>query len=472
MSVNPSGGRSNDSWLGGAQGSNPGAQRLLASSSNLGAHGVTTSTSKPQVEGRAQRIWSQVKQFFQGKTSTSSSSQSVGGSTRPMRPPPPPPPTGGARSRTPATHGKGQAPQPPRGQSRRPPPPPPPTGGARSRTPATHGKGQAPQPPTGQSRRPLPPPPSTGGVRSRTPATHSKGQAPQPPTGQSRRPLPPPPSTGGARSRTPVVTHGKGQAPQPPTQQQSPSMSPGLVNLVQGLKEAVKSQAESKQTQLANVSSTIRSNWTNWESNENPNYITHGYRVVLGALEQTYKEQSGGIEGTGGSAPLPQAVGLAKEAVTRAVRSAVKNLERPGPGNPPDGVFMQALVSLTLEGPTLASGESIENFLESRIGDFGRDDSNTDYTNDVSSLGKALDRVRQNHPGEMPRVWMALVRELTPAVRSHANSVRVENAGQVQTRAAVQMTNTSNRLLTAMKDLSLGGWATTMTILIGDLFDE
>ncbi|AAP98633.1 YwbM [Chlamydia pneumoniae TW-183] len=300
-------------------------------------------------------------------------------------------------------------------------------------------------------------------------------QSPSGPTIRPTRPAPPPPTTGGANAKRPA-THGKGRAPQPPTagsssgSEQPTAMSSEVAKLVSELKDAVHSHAESQKV-LKKVSQELQTKWTDWENNRGPDYLLHGYRVIARALQQTYTEQSMLIEGTLSTGPVPQAVTVAKDAVTQTVRGAIKNLENPKPGNDPDGVLMQVVISLGIEGPTLDPGESIQNFLETRVSDFGGDDSDIDYTSDIARLGSALDRVRENHPNEMPRIWIALARELGAAVHSHATSVRIANAGKNHTRDVVRMANESSRLLQGMKVLSVGAWANTMTVLIGDLFE-
>ncbi|SPN73796.1 hypothetical protein C10C_0642 [Chlamydia serpentis] len=443
MAINPSGQKPDDMWVGGTQDQNTNTQQTEA---NLGTHRLSTSTTQYGPLTRAQQLWKTVRDFFgigKGSSSTASSLKAteLPGRPRPSRPAPPPPTTGGTRPGSP-THGKGPAPQPPQTSGARPKraaPPPPTTGGTRPGSP-THGKGPAPQPPQTSGARPkraAPPPPTTG---------------PKPIKGILKQP----------------GSFGSGQRVHW-ADQQKPSSN--LDQLEAGLKEIATNQSEAKQ-QLNNISRELQSKWSAWEESSNTSYLLHGYRVVQGQLKQVSEEQANLITGTSRSGAVPSAVIMAKEVGNKVVREGLKNQLNPVPGTESDGLLLQVVTVLALEGPTLDSSESITNFLRTRVQDFDMDgDSEVNIENEISALGNALDRVRRNYSQEMPRVWLSLTQDVMAAVNSQSNAVRAENAGQTRTRDVVRMSNESGALLNTMRGLSTSTWANTMTVLVSDLFD-
>ncbi|WP_100934463.1 SemD/SinC family type III secretion system effector [Candidatus Chlamydia corallus] len=427
MAIGPSGRKPHDDFWMPENNSNKESDTSSSSSSspNLGRHRVSRSSVDMSSQGSIESLREKLSRHFgAGNLPTP-----VGPTRSPSRPTSPPPLTSGARPKTSQT-------------SPKPAPPP--------------------RPPL--PSRPTSPPPLTSGARPKTSQT-------------SPKPVPPPRPPLPSRPTSPSLTSGarpKTSASQPSKRSrsgQASGLSRGfnLEQLKADLKEVAKNQTQTRE-KLNKISEEIKSQWMNWDENMPANYQVHGYNVLLKTLMTIRNEQAEKII-ENQQEKLPVLVNTGLVMLDDMVQGALYNATTFKIREEKDGSSMQLLTVLAVEGPLLASSESIKNYLRNRAVDLGLDVKNPAIKGIIKTVGNSMDLMRSQHPEHMPAVWDHLAYRLLGAVIEMKTKTTIYNIKKVDLREVSNMTRSSRKKLKVMKDLSTSVWCNAMAVLIGDLFN-
>ncbi|WP_201456554.1 SemD/SinC family type III secretion system effector [Chlamydia sp. 17-3921] len=430
--VNPTGGNNQGPWgVGSNQNQQDDSSSVQGSQSSSSTNGHSVSSSSTGgLGGLARRISSFFQSLFRGGSSSSSRRSSVSSSSSSG--------SASAHSLTP----------------KRSAPPPPTSGAAGGPSPLARPpiKRPAPQPPTGGTapKRPAPPPPTSGAAGGPSPLARPpiKRTAPQPPTGGPvpKRPAPPPPSTG------------KG--------------------IVDGLRKAVSEHEASRasgastperQTPLDKISNQLRDQWMKYEREDPVGYKLSGVNVLLQSLELSLSEQVF-LSPEGGK--TPQNFGPIKEQGINLMRYGLRNILQPGPTKESSSTLLKTLVSVMLEGPHLSPGESLEDFVQERSEDFNVNedpDPMQGRMQEIMNFARQIDGMRTQHPGQMPRLWASLTRQMTVQLRSYGNNVKATNRGNYDAQRVEIEFRDSMNALKLMGDMDSSVQLQTLAILANDV---